>query len=128
MATKVVHRFLRQPNINSTVYNRIGNRFDPFGNTLSILEDPKSNRQVFLIGTTNSSTTLAYRTKKLIQEVKPTQIYVQASEQWWNYARHITVSHPSCRWATKKNSLKPLLPSRPRLTISRTTSEGYSGE
>ena len=67
MATQVVHRFLRQPNINSSITNRIGNRSDPFANTLTVLKDPKNNRELFLIGTTNSSTTLAYRTKKLIQ-------------------------------------------------------------
>ena len=41
--TKVVHRFLRQPNINSSIYNRISNRYDPFNNTLTVLIDPKTN-------------------------------------------------------------------------------------
>ena len=34
-------------------------RHDPFGNTLRILNDPKNNRTLYLIGTTNSSTMLA---------------------------------------------------------------------
>jgi hypothetical protein len=66
MSTKVFHRFLRQPNLPSSIQNRIGNRYDPFNNTLTILKDPASNRELYLIGTTNSSTTLAHRTKKLL--------------------------------------------------------------
>lgn len=91
--TKVIHRFLRNPNINSGIYNRIANRYDPFNNTLSVLEDPKSNRKLYLIGTTNSSTTLAYRTKKLVEEVKPTSVYVQASKVWWDFAKHLDVTN-----------------------------------
>ena len=62
----VVHRWVRQPNLNSDIYNRVANRADPLTNTLTVLEDPTHNRKLYLIGTTNSSTTLAYRTKKLI--------------------------------------------------------------
>jgi ribulose 1,5-bisphosphate carboxylase large subunit-like protein len=89
--TKVIHRFLRQPNINSSIYNRISNRYDPFNNTLTVLKDPKTNRELYLIGTTNSSTTLAYRTKKLVEEVKPSSVYVQASQKWWNIAKSVQV-------------------------------------
>lgn len=63
----VIHRWVRQPNLNSGIYSRVANRYDPFENTLTVLEDPKNNRKLYLIGTSNSSTTLAYRTKKLIQ-------------------------------------------------------------
>lgn len=91
MSTKVIHRFVRQPNLNSSIYNRVGNRFNPFKNTLNVLEDPTKNRTLYLIGTTNSSTTLAHRTRKLIQELQPNSVYVQASNTWWNYAQHITV-------------------------------------
>lgn len=97
MSVKVVHRFLRQPNINSSIYNRVADRHDPFANTLTLLEDPKTNRSLYLIGTTNASTTLAYRTRKLIQEVNPTSLYVQANQNWWDHARHISVLHPSLR-------------------------------
>lgn len=89
--TKVVHRFLRQPNISSSIYNRVANRFDPFNNTLTVLKDPKRNRELYLIGTTNSSTTLAYRTKKLVEEVKPSSVYVQATQTWWSRAKHVQV-------------------------------------
>lgn len=89
--TKVIHRFLRQPNINSSIYNRIANRFDPFNNTLTVLKDPQANRSLYLIGTTNSSTTLALRTKKLVEEIKPSTMYVQASKTWWNSAKVVQV-------------------------------------
>lgn len=62
----VVYRWVRQPNLNSGITNRVANRFDPFNNTLTVLEDPKRNKKLYLIGTTNSSTLLAHRTKKLI--------------------------------------------------------------
>ncbi len=90
--TKVIHRFLRQPNINSNIHNRISNRHDPFANTLIVLKDPKTNRQLYLIGTTNSSTLLAYRTKKLVEELKPSSVYVQASNTWWNSAKLVEVT------------------------------------
>ncbi len=91
MSTKIIHRFLRQPNIDSSPTNRVANRYNPFKNTLTVLEDPLKNRKLYLIGTTNSSTTLAYRTQKLINEVKPSNVYVQASPIWWNYAKNTTV-------------------------------------
>jgi ribulose 1,5-bisphosphate carboxylase large subunit-like protein len=104
--TKVVHRFLRQPNINSSIYNRISNRYDPFNNTLTVLKDPKTNRELYLIGTTNSSTTLAYRTKKLVEEVKPSSVYVQASQKWWNIAKSVQVIIGLFRLATNEVSVR----------------------
>ena len=92
MSTKVVHRFLRQPNLHSDIYNRVGNRYDPFKNTMTVLEDPQNNRTLHLIGTTNSSTTLAYRTKKLVENLRPDFLYVQADTTWWNFAKNLEVS------------------------------------
>jgi ribulose 1,5-bisphosphate carboxylase large subunit-like protein len=94
-SSKVIHRFLRQPNINSDIYNRVANRYNPFKNTMTVLKDPESNRELYLIGTTNSSTTLAYRTKKLVDDIKPSFVYVQASNVWWNVARHVQVDNIS---------------------------------
>lgn len=59
MSTKVVHRFLREPNHAGDITNRIANRFNPFKNTLAVLKDPEHDRTLFLVGTTNSSTTIA---------------------------------------------------------------------
>lgn len=91
-STKVIHRFLRNPNIDSNVHNRVANRFDPFNNTVSTLTDPATQRTLTLIGSTNSSTTLAYRTRLLLQKLKPDGVYVQASPMWWKYAQHVDVS------------------------------------
>ena len=41
-------------------------RSNPHKNTLTILKDPKNDRTLYLIGTTNSSTLLSYRTRELI--------------------------------------------------------------
>lgn len=92
-STKVVHRFLRNPNLDSNIYNRISNRHDPFKNTVTTLKDNKHGRTLTLIGTTNSSTTLAYRTKNLLEEIKPDAVYVQTSYDWWQYAKQTDVSH-----------------------------------
>lgn len=55
----MVHRFLREPNHAGDITNRIANRFNPFKNTLAVLKDPEHDRTLFLVGTTNSSTTIA---------------------------------------------------------------------
>lgn len=97
-STKVVHRFLRSPNISSDIYNRVANRFNPIANTQVSLEDPASGRTLTLIGTTNSSTTLAQRTKNLLEKERPDAVYVQASPVWWKYAQHldVVISRYSC--------------------------------
>jgi hypothetical protein len=61
-----LHRFMRNVNYNAGPYNRVGNRSKPFQNTLVELVDPKLNRTLYLVGTTNSNSMLAYRTQKLI--------------------------------------------------------------
>lgn len=87
----IVHRWVRQPNLESSFTQRVGNRSNPFQNTLTVLEDPVNNRKLYLIGTTNSSTTLAYRTRKLLNEVSANALYVQANKKWWSYAKHTSV-------------------------------------
>jgi ABC-type transporter Mla subunit MlaD len=90
-STKVIHRFIRSANLDSNVYNRVANRFSPFTNTLVTLTDPATERTLHLIGTTNASTTLAHRTRLLLETVRPDAVYVQASQDWWNYAQHVDV-------------------------------------
>lgn len=89
----IVHRWVRQPNLTSDVMNRVANRHDPFKNTLTVLEDPQNDRKLFLVGTTNSSTALAYRTKKLIEDISPNSVYVQATPLWWRHAKHTDVKN-----------------------------------
>lgn len=91
MSAKIIHRFIRNANIDSNIHNRVANRYNPFENTQLTLNDPKFGRTLTLIGTTNSSTTLANRTRRLLEEVKPDALYVQTSEAWWKYAKHTDV-------------------------------------
>lgn len=119
--TKVVHRFLRQPNLHSDIYNRVANRFNPIANTQVALEDPKSGRTLTLIGTTNSSTTLAHRTKALLEKEKPDAVYVQASPQWWSYAQHLEVVISGCRWTHNRSSREPRRASQKLPINSKTT-------
>lgn len=127
-AGKVVHRFLRQPNHASCETSRIANRYAPFSNTLTHLQDPQSNRELFLIGTTNSSTTLAHRTRKLIEEVKPTSLYVQTTENWWNYAKHSQVFVTLLRPLTKNCSGKWARTSQENTINILTTWEAFCGD
>lgn len=105
-ATKVVHRFIRNANIDSNIYNRVANRFDPFKNTLVTLKDPKNDRTLTLIGTTNSSNTLAHRTKNLLQQLQPDAVYVQTSWEWWQHAKKTDVNMITCRLIIKRSFRK----------------------
>ena len=67
----------------------ISARFDPFKNTLTVLKDPSNDRTLYLIGTTNSSTLLANRTRDLIAGEKPDAVFVQTNKEWWNIAKNI---------------------------------------
>jgi hypothetical protein len=42
-----------------------------------------------LIGTTNSSTLLAKRTRDIIRSEKPDCIYVQTNEKWWSVVKDL---------------------------------------
>jgi hypothetical protein len=48
-----------------------------------------NGKDVYLVGTCNQSTMLAQRTKKLIEELQPDHVYVQASGEWWNAANQM---------------------------------------
>ncbi|CAD8124528.1 unnamed protein product [Paramecium sonneborni] len=89
MFGQVVHKFQRNQNHLLSKFLRAGNRSNPFENTLTILEDPAHHRKLYLIGSTHASTMLAYRTQKLINEVKPDSVYVQTNEEWWNLIKNI---------------------------------------
>jgi hypothetical protein len=119
--TKVVHRFLRSPNISSDIYNRVANRFDPIANTQVSLADPSSGRTLTLIGTTNSSTTLAQRTKALLEKERPDAVYVQASPVWWKYAQHLDVVIRRCSSTPSPSSAAPPRTSRRPPINSKTT-------
>lgn len=59
------------------------------------LTDPKGERELYLIGTTNSSTLLANRTRKLVEDVKPDTLYVQTTPNWWKLAKEIDITTQS---------------------------------
>lgn len=40
ISARAVHRFLRNPNLETGAAFRAGTRFDPFKNTLTVLKDP----------------------------------------------------------------------------------------
>ena len=63
----VAHRFMRNPNYWSSPLNRVANRHKALENTLVVLKDPQTDRTLHLIGSTNSSSYLAYRTKNYIE-------------------------------------------------------------
>lgn len=81
------HVFLRGQNLHTNIYDRIGNRENCFKSTLIHMTERWGGREVFLVGTMNQSTMLAQRTKKLIEELKPDTVIVQANDEWWNQAK-----------------------------------------
>ncbi|MCB0369371.1 MAG: hypothetical protein KDD45_07935, partial [Bdellovibrionales bacterium] len=81
------------------------------------LKDPAGDRTLTLIGTTNSSTTLAYRTRNLLEELKPDAVYVQTSRDWWQYAKQTEVELMVFRSITKRSSVKPA-----RISLNPSTS------
>mmetsp|Transcript_81380 Transcript_81380/g.94873 ORF Transcript_81380/g.94873 Transcript_81380/m.94873 type:complete len:440 (+) Transcript_81380:25-1344(+) len=84
-----IHRFVRNPNYASSIWNRAANRGSVLDATLSKLEDPQNGRTLYLIGSTHSSTRLALRTKELVAQVKPDVLYVQTNEKWWNIVKEL---------------------------------------
>src|SRR3990167_7218413 len=87
------HRFLRNPNYNSGLFNRAWSRADPFDNNLVLLTDPKTGKKIYLIGTTNSSTALATRTQKLIEAVKPDSVHVSACSKWYERVKDLKLDN-----------------------------------
>jgi len=81
------HVFLRAQNLESNLYDRVGDRESCFKSTLLQLSERFHGKDVYLVGTCNQSTMLANRTKKLIEEIQPDTVIVQTSEEWWNSAR-----------------------------------------
>jgi hypothetical protein len=121
MSTKVIHRFIRNANIDSNIHNRVANRFAPFTNTLVSLEDPATQRKLTLIGTTNSSTTLSHRTRVLLEKLNPDALYVQASPDWWNHAKHTNVTLTPSRPTPSSSSMKSVAISLNLSSSSKTT-------
>jgi len=64
-----------------------------FENTLTKLYDPASDRELWLIGTTNNSTTLAARTRNLIKEIQPDHLLVQTSKEWAERVSNVDVKN-----------------------------------
>ena len=58
-------------------------------NTLTRLEDPANKRSLILIGTTNSSTYLSYRTKELIEKEKPDTVFLQTNKKWIENLKYV---------------------------------------
>lgn len=87
------HVFMRCQNKEQTMQDRLGNRTDPFESTFVHLTERFSGREVFLIGTMNTSTMLARRTRKLIRDIQPDSVMVMASQQWWDSASLIEGVH-----------------------------------
>ena len=72
------HNFIRSANIRSDVHDRLGDRENCFETTLVHLTERFNGKDVYLVGTMNQSTMLAQRTQKLIQEINPDTVIVQA--------------------------------------------------
>lgn len=83
------HVFLRSPNFQGNLRDRVGDRDSCFKATLLHLTERFNGKDVYLVGTMNQSTMLAQRTKKLIEELKPDTVLVQSSAEWWSAAEQL---------------------------------------
>ena len=79
-----LNRILRNPNIVSSPSNPAYDRPEIFTNNVRLLSDPATNRKLILIGTLNSSTLLAERTRKILELANPDQILVETEEKWFS--------------------------------------------
>ena len=83
------HRFLRNPNQPSYFGSE---HYRPKDSKLLAqvkhLVDPETNRELLLVGTMNSSDTLAQRTRKLIDEFEPDRVLVQTTHNWYRGVTH----------------------------------------
>ena len=71
-----VNSIMRNPFRVGSVACSVATRGDAFENTLTKLTDPATGRELYLVGTTHGSSTLAVRTQKLIQDLKPDNVLV----------------------------------------------------
>ena len=85
----LAHRFVRNANQATSAANRMNNRNKPLENTYRLLTDPKSGKEVHLIGSTHASQYLANRTKDLMESVKPDLVYVQTNQKWYDLISQI---------------------------------------
>lgn len=76
--------FMRSQNKEQHKMDRLGDRTSPFESTFVHLTERFGDRELFLIGTMNTSTMLAKRTQKLIRDINPDAVMVMASNEWWN--------------------------------------------
>lgn len=63
------HVFVRAANLETNVYDRVGDRQNCLESTLIHMTERFNNKEVYLVGTMNQSNLLAQRTKKLIEEI-----------------------------------------------------------
>ena len=70
------HVFVRAANLQSCIYDRVGDRQNAFETTLIHLTERFEGKEVYLIGSMNQSSMLAKRTQELISSVKPDAVYV----------------------------------------------------
>lgn len=83
------HVFMRSQNKEQHKMERLGNRTDPFEATFVHLTERFGDRELFLVGSMNTSTMLAKRTRKLIRDINPDAVMVMTSPEWWQVARQM---------------------------------------
>lgn len=87
------HVFTRTANKWQSKSDRVGDRDHCFDSTFTHLTERFNGTELFLVGTMNTSTMLARRTRKLIRDINPDKVMVMASPEWWDSARLIEGVH-----------------------------------
>lgn len=86
-----IHNFLRNPNIKTKndILNYHVTHDDVLRTTVHKVNERFGNSELYIVGTMNSSNILANRTRRMIKELSPDVVFVQATEKWWNAVKNL---------------------------------------
>jgi hypothetical protein len=82
------YRIVRNANVSSYGDISYYERSNTLDTSIKVLEDPKNNRKLTLIGTMNCSDLLANRTKKLLENMEYSSLLVQTTPQWFQHLQN----------------------------------------
>ena len=104
-----LNRIVRNPNYASSPLNPAFERGSVFLNSVKLLDDPLYNRKLILVGTLNSSTLLAERTKNLLELTKPDTVLVETDKHWFDeITSNLNQANPKTNEQIYNASQKPL--------------------
>lgn len=87
-----IHRIMKIRHVPEAAKTVGQKAADLYMNGVRLLDDPATGRKLILIGTTNSSTLLAQRTKQIIEDAKPDKVLVESDPTWFQFLNSLDSS------------------------------------